>query len=294
MVNSMTGFGEAQGEINGVVYAVEIKTLNNRYLKTIIKLPESAGFLEENIEKLLRQNASRGTVNYTLRLKTICPEALLKIDEAALRSCIEQLEKTASAVSDRWTIDVSRLLDYPGILQTMPADEAQSKKLKKHVLNISRQAVKNLAQMRAAEGAALAADLQNNCKLIKKNLERIQGLSENVLRHYQQRLKIRVDALLADASLQLDAETLARELALFADRSDISEELARLDSHLDQFLKTVKSNGQAGRKLEFIGQEMLREANTIASKSLDSDIARIVVDVKCLIDRLKEQAANVE
>jgi len=162
--------------------------------------------------------------------------------------------------------------------------------------------------MRAVEGAELAADLNRYCKAISEGLERIRSRSTGVLQEYSKKLKKRVDELLAEAKLKLDEDMLAREAAVFAERSDISEELSRLTSHLQQFTEScqgssssVKSgqagnlpNNQAGRRLEFISQEMLREANTIASKASDAEISHWVVDIKCSIDRIKEQVQNVE
>jgi uncharacterized protein (TIGR00255 family) len=148
--------------------------------------------------------------------------------------------------------------------------------------------------MRAAEGGSLEADLKNHCQAISEDLERIRSRGAAVLHEYAIRLRKRVDGLLAEAKLKLDEETLAREVAILADRSDISEEIARLDSHLEQFIQSCHSNDQAGRRLDFISQEMLREANTIASKASDAEIIRSVVDMKCRIDRIKEQVQNIE
>jgi len=130
--------------------------------------------------------------------------------------------------------------------------------------------------------------------VIREDLRQIHARGAVVLKEYAQKLKKRVDELLAHAELELDKEILVKEVALFAERSDISEEVARLDSHLQQFAQCCRANDQAGRRLDFISQEMLREANTIASKAADSEIARLVVDIKCQIDRIKEQVQNVE
>jgi uncharacterized protein (TIGR00255 family) len=167
-------------------------------------------------------------------------------------------------------------------------------RIRRKVLAITRQAIKGLKAMRAAEGAALAADLEKHCRSIKANLEQISSRSASGPRQYSEKLRKRVDELLTEAKLKLNDETVAREVAIFADRADISEEVARLDSHLVQFEKGLKGNQQAGRKLDFICQEMLREANTIGSKASDADIVHLVVDIKCLIDRIKEQVQNVE
>ena len=294
MINSMTGYGGAQGEINGVNYVVEVKAVNNRYFKTIIKLPELAAFLEEDIERLLRKNLSRGTVNYALRLKNVSANVLFDIDEAALQAIVEKLSRVRSSVDINRAIDIGSLLTLPGVIRPTSPDEKMAEQIKEVVLKISQEAIDKLKQMRAAEGGFLEADLKKRCRAIEQGLERIRARGAAVLQEYAKRLKKRVDELLAHAELKLDEEILAREVAIFADRSDISEEIARLDSHLQQFAQSCKGNDQAGRRLDFIGQEMLREANTIASKASDTEITRWVVDIKCQIDRIKEQVQNVE
>jgi len=307
MVNSMTGYGEAEGEVNGVTYAAEIKALNNRYLKTSIKLPDSVAFLEVDIDRLLRKNLSRGMVNYVLRMKNISAEVLFDIDEAGLRAYVQKLSQIGSSVGVACEIDIGSLLNLPGIIQPVTPDEKEAEQIRELVLAVTQEALDRLKEMRAAEGKALAVDLEAHCKAIKQDLEWIRVRSGAVLASYTKKLKQRVETLLTDAQVKLDEETLAKEVALFADRSDISEEITRLDSHLQQFADVCspegkdkqegpakEGNSMAGRRLDFISQEMLREANTIASKALDAPIIRRVVDIKCGIDRIKEQVQNIE
>lgn len=294
MINSMTGYGQAQGEVNGVSYLVEIRTLNHRYFKMIVKLPELVAFMEEYIDKLLRKNLSRGTINYVLRLKNTSVNALFDIDETALQAVVEKLSRASSSASVKGTIDIGNLLTLPGIIQPVTPDKKLAEQIKQAVLELSQKAIDKVKQMRAAEGNFLEADLKKHCSEIEQNLGQIRARGDVVLQKYAKRLKQKVDVLLAEAKLKLDEETLAREVAIFADRSDISEEVSRLDSHLQQFIQTCQANDQAGRRLDFIGQEMLREANTIASKASDTEITRCVVDIKCRIDRIKEQIQNVE
>ena len=294
MINSMTGYGQAQGEIDGTSYTVEVKSVNNRYFKTIIKLPELFAFLEEDIERLLRKNLSRGTVNYALRLRDISANVLFDIDETALQAIVEKLNRTGDAAGLKGAIDIGNLLSLPGIVRPAIPDEEMTRKTRESVLGISQQAVDKLKQMRAAEGKFLEEDLKGHCRAIEKDLKSIGARSETVIKEYAKKLRQRVDRLLAEAKLKLDEETLSREVAIFADRSDISEEIARMDSHLQQFVQSCQLNEQAGRRLDFISQEMLREANTIASKASDCDITRCVVDMKCWIERIKEQVQNVE
>lgn len=294
MINSMTGYGEAQGELNEASYVVEIKTVNNRYFKATIRLPEVVAFLEDDIDKLLRKNLSRGTVNYALRLKEVSANALFEIDEDALQTVARKLGRIQASTNIQGTIDIANLLNIPGIVKPSEPDEETARQIRDKVLQISSQAIEKLIQMRTAEGAELEADLRANYTEMAKAIESIRSRADLVIHEYARRLKKRVDELLAHAELKLDEELLSREVAIFADRSDISEELARLDSHLKQFAQICETGGQVGRRLDFICQEMLREANTIASKACDMQITQYVVDIKCRIDRIKEQVQNVE
>jgi len=294
MLNSMTGYGEVAGEFDGVSYAVEIKTVNNRYLKTIVKLPEGTAFLEDEIDKELRRQLSRGTINYVLRLKAVAANALFEIDEATLRSVVMKLGAINSSVGVQASIDLASLLNLPGIVQPVTPSEKQSARIKEFVLRLTAEALEKVKGMREAEGAFLEADLKKHCDAIQKELETIRQCSGSVTQDRAKKLRKRVDELLAEAKLKLDEQTLAQEVAILADRSDISEEITRLDAHLQQFAQICRTDGQAGRRLDFLSQEMLREANTMASKAGDARIARAVVDIKCLIERLKEQIQNVE
>ena len=294
MINSMTGYGQGQGEVNGVSYLVEIKTVNHRYFKAIIRLPEPVAFIEEDIDKLLRNNMSRGTINYVLRLKNSSVNALFDIDETALKTVAEKLNRAGSSAGINGSIDIGNLLSLPGIIQSALPTKKASEQIREKVLEVSLEAINKVKQMRAAEGGFLEADLKKHCSAIEKDLGQIRDRADIVLQEYAAKLKQRVDVLLAEVKLKLDEETLAREVAIFAERSDISEEVSRLDSHLRQFSQACRANELAGRRLDFISQEMLREANTIASKASDTESIRCVVDMKCRIDRIKEQVQNIE
>jgi uncharacterized protein (TIGR00255 family) len=294
MLNSMTGYGEADGVLDGVSYAVEIKAVNNRYLKTIIKLPDTCAYLDGDIDKELRKALSRGTINFVLRFKDISADALFEIDESALRSVVAKLKDVSSSIGCQGSIDLASLLTLPGMVRPVLPDEETVAKVRELVVRLTREAIEKLKRMREAEGKFLQADLMGHCDAMAKQLEEICRRSDAVVAEYAKRLRKRVDELLAEAKLKLDEETLSREVAILADRSDISEETARLDAHLQQFRAICRMDGQAGRRLDFLSQEMLREANTMASKAADAQIARAVVDIKCLIERIKEQIQNVE
>jgi uncharacterized protein (TIGR00255 family) len=207
---------------------------------------------------------------------------------------VEKLGRVVNSADMKCAIDIGGLLSLPGIIEPASPEEETAERIKEKILDITQQAIDEVKKMRATEGVALAADLDSHCAAVKQGLERIRARSTTVLKEHREKLRKRVDELLAGAGVQLDEQTLAKEVAVFAERSDISEEIARLDSHLGQFTASCQQESKAGRRLEFISQEMLRETNTIASKASDAEIARYVVDIKCRIDRIKEQIQNIE
>jgi uncharacterized protein (TIGR00255 family) len=301
MINSMTGYGSATGECDGVTYVVEIRTVNNRFFKTRIKLPEPVVFLEEDIESVLRQQLSRGMVNYILHIKNVSSDVFFDIDEKALQSYVERLSRIARGVDVSCSIDIGNLLGLPEVFSPRVPDEAKAGRVRETVLKITTEALAALKQMRAAEGVVLAEDLAQHCNQIEDKLGLVRQQSESFLTEYAKRLKKRIEELLGAGDVLSDEEIVAREVAVFAERSDISEEIVRLQSHIEQFRETCEGKGgsgqagnQSGRRLDFISQEMLREANTIASKACDAKTIHLVVDIKCLIDRIKEQVQNVE
>ncbi|MBE0535537.1 MAG: YicC family protein [Phycisphaerae bacterium] len=294
MISSMTGFGEATAEAEGIVYTVEIRAVNNRYFKPHVRLPDIAAYLEADIEMLHREKIHRGAVNFSLRMKNVSGRALFEIDENALAAYMDKLGSLAGSNHVNCRLDLASLLVLPGIVQPVSPDSEQSDKMKRVILQLTGQAIDRLKEMRAVEGKALAVDLIANCEVIENKLTEIRKRSGVVIEEYHEKLKRRVAQLLSDGKLKIDEETLAREMAVFADRCDISEELIRLGSHLEQFVKCCREADHAGRRLDFISQEMLREANTIGSKASDARISQWVIDIKCAVDRIKEQVQNVE
>ncbi len=294
MISSMTGFGEASAEADGIVYTVELRTVNNRYFKPHLRLPDIVAYLEVDIERLHRERIHRGAVNYSLRMKNVSGQALFEIDDNALGVYLQKLSAVVGESKVDCHVDLAQMLALPGIVQPVSPDSAQSEKMKQVILRLTGQAIDRLKEMRAQEGRALADDMIANCRVIEEKLRSIRDRAGTVVQEYHSKLEKRVSQLLSNGKLKIDEETLAREVAIFADRCDISEEITRLDSHLEQFTKCSRSDGHAGRRLDFISQEMLREANTIASKASDAQISQSVIDVKCAIDRIKEQVQNVE
>lgn len=292
MILSMTGYGEAQYSDDGVSYALEIRSLNGRYLKISIKLPETLSLFEPEVEKLLRERLSRGSVFYTLRVRDNTPAAAQEVNQAALASYVRQLQSVDLAGQVR--IDLATLLALPGVCQPPDIDESRREHQWSILSRLTKQVLDHLVEMRTAEGRSLCADLLKQCGQIRSHLTAVAARAPIVLQGYHQRLLQRANELITDSRLQLELDDVKREVALFAERSDVNEEITRLGCHLEQFEKLCGQDEQGGRKLDFLAQEMLREANTIASKANDAEVAHHIVEIKGAIDRLKEQVQNVE
>jgi uncharacterized protein (TIGR00255 family) len=293
MIVSMTGFGDATAQRDGTHYAIEIRSLNNRYFKPIIKLPDNLSGLEPEVETILRQRLGRGSITYILKMRTDSAEAAYHINTKALTAYLDQLQEI-EGLDTFVRIDLASLVSLPGVCQE-PRDETDE--IERHgatVRDLTNTAITKLLDMRAREGKALQEDLLKNTAQITSHLTEIQTRAPFVVEDYHKKLAQRVNQLMARAELNVDERDLIKEVALFAERADISEEIARLRSHLDAFDQSCREGEHAGRKLDFIAQEMLREANTIASKANDASIATHIVDIKGSIDRLKEQVQNIE
>jgi uncharacterized protein (TIGR00255 family) len=293
MIMSMTGFGDASAERNGTHYSVEIRSLNNRFFKPVIKLPENLQGLEPEIETILRQRLVRGSITYILKMRLDSAEAAYHINTKALEAYLQQLQQIRG-LNGMVQIDLASLLQLPGVCQE-PRDE--SDEIARHgdvIRQLTAQAIDKLEAMRRREGQSLFDDLMRHTKLIAENLSEIARRAPSVIEDYHKRLSQRVNLLLSTAELKVNEVELIKEVAVFAERADICEEIQRLRHHLEAFEHASRFGEHAGRKLDFITQEMLREANTIASKANDAQIARYIVEIKGAIDRLKEQVQNVE
>jgi len=291
MLVSMTGFGSAQGQVDGVAFDVEVRSVNNRYLKCTIRLPESHSRLESEIEKRLRRRLTRGSVTLSVRMRVPDDEAAHDVNTAALEQYVRQLRGLDTAQADR--IDLASILLLPGVCTPPQAGQLLGR-TEAGLLDLIDRALAALVAMRHEEGKALAEDLRRHCRAIETGVAKVAAAAPEVLRQYHERLTRRVEELLDGGAARLDDQALAREVAVFAERSDIAEEISRLNGHLEQFTQALADDGPVGRKLDFIAQEMLREANTIASKASDAAVAREVVDIKTAVDRIKEQVQNVQ
>lgn len=296
MLTSMTGYGDATYETSGMSLTAEVKSLNNRFLKTSIKVPDMLAFVEPAIERLIRDELSRGSVTFLLQVRFKEDQKAFEVNTQAVQQVIGALEQINAC--HRGTlplqVDLAGVLQLPGICQSHAWTEQEQQDIADVVRELTIEALAGLRRMREDEGRGLYEDLQLHCQSIAAHLDQLTGLTDGVLEAYHDRLKQRVAKLLREVEVALDEEVLAREVAIYAERCDINEEVSRLSSHLQQFEEVCRSDDRAGRRLEFITQEMLREANTIASKANDAAISQHILEIKVAIDRLKEQVQNAE
>ena len=295
MIRSMTGFGEASATVDGTHYAVEVRSLNGKYFKSTIRLPEEYQSIEPVLESELRRQLVRGTITVIAKVSEQSEDAALSINTQALSRYIEQIRAVPGLGGDA-AIDAGTLLALPGVLQPAADDESRHERAARGFTEALRDASARVMEMRRTEGEQLVEDLLKHHASIVAHLERIRARSPVVVRDYETRLRARIDTRLEEAKVRVEPVELIREVAVYAEKTDISEEIARLGGHLDQFkqLITGEKTEQVGRTLDFLAQEMLREANTIASKCSDAEISRDIVEVKGAIDRIKEQVQNAE
>ncbi len=294
MIVSMTGYGEVHRSDGGVEYALEIRSVNNRYLKSVIKLPESVQWAESAIEKLLRGRLTRGSVTVTLRRRNATATAAYEVNQAALSRYAAALATVELPDGVQATLDLATLTALPGVCQSHELTDTERESQIALITEMVETCLEQVVQMREREGKALHDDLVHHCAGLRETLDGVVEHAPTVVTEYRERLASRVESLMAAGRFELTVDSLAREVALYADRCDISEEISRLRAHLEHFVEICDAPTGVGRKLDFLAQEMLREANTIGSKSSDSQIARAVVEMKTGIDRIKEQVQNAE
>jgi len=287
---SMTGYGDARREADGTSVAVEIRSVNSRYLKINVRGAESAA-LEAKIEGVVRKRLNRGTVSVILRLFRKAKADDYRINLEVVEACKKQLGPLSGGAVG---IDLSTLLTLPGVVEAPSSSGGLTESDWSLIEPVVTEALESLEKMRAAEGQAMDDDFKGNCEAIATQLENINERAPLVVASYQTRLTDRINALLRDFDTSVTGADVAREVGVFAERSDISEEVVRLRCHLEQFAKISSEKQSAGRKLEFLIQEMFREINTIGSKSNDSEIAVNVVEIKTHVERMREMIQNVE
>lgn len=294
MLLGMTGFGSSTAEDDRLSVQAEIRTVNNRYLKISTRYPDFYAKLGSRIEKLLRSNITRGTVNLTLRIDHLSRTSDYLLDEDVVKQYWKQLKQLTADCHLPLPDQLDCLLSLPGAVIDNDS-KAQSPEPDWPLIEQAIQnALKELTEFRKKEGESAQADLQASNQTISEQLNIVKQKAPQVVTSYRDRLHQRLTDLLSDEEVELDPDSLIREVSLFADRCDINEEISRLTCHLEQFDSILQSDTSQGKKLEFLVQEMFREINTIGSKANDVEISHAVIEMKLAVEKIRENVQNVE
>lgn len=290
----MTGFGDVREDREGYAIAVEVRTVNARYFKLHLRTTEGYGAIDSQAETVIREYIKRGTIHCNVRIRHLGSADSYRLNKNVLNQYVDQLQEVAALRNLDEVIRLEPLVLLPGVVEELSTDAQDAAMIWPLVEPTLRSALEQLTKMRATEGEALADDLAQQCRAVADALAIVETRSPTVVEHYQRRITDRVNEALSSLNVSLEPTDLVREISLFADRADISEEVVRLKSHLQQFDKATKLPESAGRKLEFICQEMGRETNTIGSKANDAEISKQVIEIKTALERIREQIQNVQ
>ncbi|MEM4251801.1 MAG: YicC/YloC family endoribonuclease [Candidatus Bathyarchaeia archaeon] len=290
MIKSMTGYGQGIAETSKCRAVVDLKTVNNRFLDISLKLPQELSTLEQQVRKRIQGALRRGRVDVTISI-TQLEESGYEVNLPLIRGYFKALETIRQDLELKTEVDLALVTRLPGCIQM--ASSGLGEEASGAVLEALDKALHVLAEMRANEGRELCAELERLLAQMESMLPSIEAISTQVIDHYRERLQKRIQDL-THSNLQLDEGRLAQEVAYLAERSDITEEIARLRSHIGQFRQILASGVEAGKKLDFLLQEMNRESNTILAKSNDIDISRTGIELKATIEKMREQVQNVE
>lgn len=294
MIKSMTGFGRATTEEGkDRIYTLEMKSVNHRYLDISVRMPKSMISLEEKIRRVVSERLNRGKVDIFLNYKSYgqC-NTVAKINAELADSyveCLKNLEDRYRGIKN--DISLSLIARFPDIITTEEKEENLDI-IWSEVSELLNSALDKIIAMREVEGERLKTDILEKCAKIEGWMKEIEEKSSSVVETYKTKLQERVSDLLAE--IEIDESRIAMEVAIFADKAAIDEEITRLKSHIAQMRDTLNLNEPIGRKLDFIVQEMNRESNTIASKSTDLTITNLVINIKNIIEKIREQIQNIE
>ena len=295
MIKSMTAFGRCRKSVAGKDITVEVKSVNNRYFECSVRMPRAFSFLEEKVKPFLQSKGiSRGKVDVSISIEqTETPESNIIVDEAYAAEYIGALKKLGELFDLRDDISIMRVAQNKEVFTVRkPEDDIEGDWLA--VSEVLSEAVDAFIEAREREGANLATDLKGKVENIKKNVAKIEVLSAADVEGYRAKLEEKLRNMLSDNRLVFDENRILTECAIFADRVAIDEEIVRLGSHFDGFYSILGSDEPVGRRLDFLVQEINRETNTIGSKCQNAEIAALVVDIKCEIEKIREQIQNIE
>ena len=292
MVKSMTGYGRAVETVNGREFTVEIRSVNNRYLDCTVKLPRMLSFAEDAVKQAVKATISRGKVDVFISQRAEgASDVKVTLNEAVVAGYVSAMEKMAEQFKLREDISVALVSGMPDVF-TVEKPDVDEEQLMNDLLGVVQTALLSYDAMRAKEGQALKNDLTSRGNTIRSLVSQVEEGNAQTVIDYRTKLYNKLQEVLA--STTIDESRILTEAAIFADKVAVDEETVRLRSHLEQMDSMLSSGGAIGRKLDFLLQEMNREANTIGSKCTDVRLARVVVDIKAELEKIREQTQNIE
>lgn len=293
MIKSMTGYGKINFVDENLNLDIEIKTINSRYLDLNIKMPNQFNYLENKIQKLIKKYIKRGRVDVYIRSKKqYIGKAEIIVDLDLAKKMYESLLSLAEYTGiEKNKIEMSNILKNDDIL-TFESEKLDENYIENILLTEVERATISLFEMREREGQSLYNDLMKNLDIIEKSKDNIKVYSKNIKEEIREKLISNIESILSKKII--DEDRLANEIVFYADRMDVNEEIIRLESHISQFRKILDLENSSGKKLDFITQEMLRETNTIGSKSSKIEILNNIIEMKTNIEKIKEQVQNIE
>ena len=292
MIRSMTGYGRAVQTLNGREITVELRSVNNRFLDCSVRLPRAFSYAEDALKQSVKEFVSRGKVDMFVTVNVTAEENVrISLNRPVLEGYLEALRTIAKDYDVREDITATALTRFPDVF-VVEKQEEDEKQITADIVSVAREALHAYDQMRCTEGAALVTDLRSRAATILSVVERVEARSPVTVQEYRARLEAKMREVLESTSI--DESRILTEAAIFADRIAVDEETVRLRSHLAQMEKLLCEGGSVGRKLDFLLQEMNREANTIGSKGNDIEQARNVVEIKAELEKIREQIQNIE
>lgn len=291
MIKSMTGFGRSNLQENLREYQVEIKSVNHKYIDINIRMPRNISFLEDDIRKIIASKIKRGKIDVFITFDNYSDEGKsIKINKEIAKVYIESLKELAKEENIASNIEVTEITKLPDVL--IIKNNEDEEKLKAEIVKVVDDAVDKLIKMRETEGEKMAQDALRRLEIINSKVKEISDLSTGLIEDYVVKLETRIKELLKTD--EVDQTRLAQEVVIYADKCSVQEEITRLYSHIQQFKDLINSESAAGKKLDFIIQEMNRETNTIGSKANNLEITNRVIDIKTELEDIREQIQNIE
>ena len=292
MIKSMTGYGRAVATVGGREFTVELRSVNNRYLDCTVKLPRALSFAEDTVKQAVKASVSRGKVDVFVTMKSEnADDTTITLNKTVLEGYLNAMRQMVAEYAVRDDISVSTVSRLPEVF-SVEKPQVDEEQLQKDLMDVVAQALAGYDAMRCTEGQALDADLRSRGNTILELVSQVEAGNAQTVIDYRARLEAKLKEVLE--STNIDESRILTEAAIFADKVAVDEETVRLRSHLAQMNEMLTSGGAVGRKLDFLLQEMNREANTIGSKCTDVKLARVVVDIKAELEKIREQTQNIE